>query len=174
MKSILPILICSAITGGLGYYFGHITLPSDANTAAPAPVASTVIPTPQPAAPVYQPPVAPEPAPVVDEPEPATEVATEPAPAAPATESDFAERAAKPVQMLTDKQGRSIQASIVEVLDSEVKIRRSDGLVTTIPLNMLSEQDVAFCNYLREQAKTKEVQKPASTDGFDWDAYFNS
>ena len=88
--------------------------------------------------------------------------------------SSFAERAKQTYQTLTDAQGRTIQASIVKVMDSEVKIRRSDGLETVIPLNMLSEEDIAFCNYLRNQTKEEEVKAPAKTDGFDWDAYFNS
>lgn len=202
MKAILPILICSAITGALGYYFGHITIPTDnqASTTAPtaassassgtsafdqavepmqtAPVASA----PPQLAPAQPAPVAPSPTQsVAVESAPATETAPEvstapveePAP----SDSEFASRAAQTSQTLTDKQGRTIQASIVKVLDTEVKIRRTDGLETTIPLNMLSDKDVAFCNYIREQQQAEEVKTPKTpdtSDGFDWDAYFNS
>ncbi|HKK18610.1 MAG TPA: hypothetical protein VJ952_08000 [Opitutales bacterium] len=177
MKLVLPILICSAITGALGYYFGHITIPAE--NQASRPVAEANLPaeqqpsafeqtsTPEPASP---PPIEP---PTLQT--PAVEEMTEPVEQAPDTsDAAFAERAASTTQTLTDTQGRSIQASIVKVTDTEVKIRRSDGLETTIPLNMLSEEDVAFCNYLREQQKAEEVKTPDSSDGFDWDAYFNS
>lgn len=204
MKAVLPILICSAISAGLGYYFGHITIPpgalagtsgggtsggysapanggSQATPGVPAPapaqnfaeqVAPQAIPT-QPA-PVAAPvaPVAPVAAPA------ASVAAAATVPAAPATAQTavFDARAAKPVQTLTDTQGRTINASIVEVTDQNVKIKRTDGLLTQIPLSMLSPDDVAFCNYLREQQKEKEAAAPppVKTDGFDWDAYFNS
>jgi hypothetical protein len=39
---------------------------------------------------------------------------------------------------------------------------------------MLSERDVAFCNYLREQQEAQAVDTPDASEGFDWDAYFNS
>lgn len=179
MKAILPILICSAISAALGYYFGHITAPT--TESAPAAVASSEKPsTTTPVATVEaeqfedtfeaepvepEPELEPEPAP-----EPEEAVTATPAP----TESDFAERAAQTIQTLTDSQGRSINARIVEVTETNVKIRRTDGLETTIPLNMLSEEDAAFCNYLREQQKAKEVKTPDTSDGFDWDSYFNS
>lgn len=179
MKAILPILICSAISAALGYYFGHITVPTD--QGAPATVASssetgTTAPEPQVAAVPDEDSFEPEPE-LEPEPEP-EELEIEPEETAeatpPPTESDFAERAAKTIQTLTDKQGRSINARIVEVMETEVKIRRSDGLESTIPLNMLSEEDAAFCNYLREQQKTEEPALPDTSDGFDWDSYFNS
>lgn len=177
MKAVLPILICSAISAGLGYYFGHITVPADLK--GPAPVATsdkgnTTTPAPQPEIAEVEDTFEPAPEPVEAAPEPEDtppETATEPE----ATESSFAERANSTTQTLTDTQGRTIQASIVKVLDTEVKIRRTDGLETTIPLNMLSEEDVAFCNYLRDQQKEEEeVKAPDTSDGFDWDAYFNS
>lgn len=168
MKAILPILICSAISAALGYYFGHITLPANSENSAPAAVTS---------APVVAPiqmiePVLPAPEAIIEDPDPQIVEA----PAAPAPRSSFAERAALTIQTLTDTQGREIKASIVKVLEQDVKIRRSDGLETMIPLSMLSPEDIAFCNYLREQAKEKEAAAPApvKTDGFDWDAYFNS
>ncbi|PXA03991.1 hypothetical protein DDZ13_08060 [Coraliomargarita sinensis] len=187
MKAILPILICSAISAALGYYFGHITVPADAlapegtgNTSAVSSAASTA---PSTESPVFESSEPVEPVEVTTtevpaEPEPEVEPET-PASTTTATsttsEADFEERAASTTQTLTDTQGRTIQATIVKVLDAEVKIRRSDGLETTIPLNMLSEEDVAFCNYLREQQEeVEEVTTPDTSDGFDWDAYFNS
>lgn len=175
MKLIFPILICSAISAALGYYFGHITIPVGTEQVAASPTASQPAPAPAPApAPVQpqyvEPAPMPEPEPIA-EPEPEEALAVTPEP----TESSFAERAAATTQTFTDTQGRTIEASIVEVTDREVKIRRTDGLRTQIPLNMLSAEDAAFCNYLREQAAKKEKEsKPATSDGFDWDAYFNS
>lgn len=184
MKAILPILICSAISAALGYYFGRITLPTE-QTTVPVTVTSTQKPSETTAAATEveadlfedsseSDSLEPEPEP---EPEPESEseseqVAATPTPAP--TESDFAARAAQNFQTLTDTQGRSINARIVEVTATDVKIRRTDGLETTIPLNMLSEEDVAFCNYLREQQKVEEPAKPDTSDGFDWDSYFNS
>ncbi|MFU8848701.1 MAG: hypothetical protein ACNA77_08290 [Opitutales bacterium] len=177
MKAILPILICSAISAALGYYFGRITLP----TQQTAPVAATS--SQKPGATTTVAPVAKADlfedgldAGSLDsesdlEPKPEPEqVAATPTP----TESDFAARAAQSIHTLTDTQGRSINARIVEVTATDVKIRRTDGLETNIPLNMLSEEDVAFCNYLREQQKAKEVKAPDTSGGFDWDSYFNS
>lgn len=177
MKAILPILICSAISAALGYYFGHITVPTDLSGPAPdatSEQAAFTAPAPQPPVEMAENTFEPEPMPTDEAPEPEPEEETETASAPAPSESDFAERAAKSTQTLTDTQGRSIEASIVKVLDTEVKIRRSDGLETTIPLNMLSEEDVAFCNYLREQQKEEEVPAPDTSDGFDWDSYFNS
>lgn len=174
MKAILPILICSVITGGLGYYFGHITVPAskEVNGTSDATVASAPKPAPvNPPAPAY---VAPQPAPVAAEPSTPTPAPTEVATPT-AEEAAFAERAALPIQTLTDNQGRSMQANILEVTTSNVKIRRSDGLETTIPLSMLRADDVAFCNYLREQKSSRGESPPAiKADEFDWDAYFNS
>ena len=175
MKSILPLLICSAISAGLGYYFGHITLPAS-QEASPTTVTSTAppAPVPQPAPVVAVPPpavtspVPVEPVPVVS-PEPAIENSPS------AAEAAFAQRAALPIQTLTDTQGRTMEATILEVTVNEVKIRRSDGLETKIPLSMLSAEDVAFCNYLREQKSAPKKTSPAiKADEFDWDAYFNS
>jgi len=183
MKAILPILICSAISAALGYYFGHITVPADLTSSTQAPTTDTANapaakPEPEPAVAMaedtFESDPAPMPAAPEAEPEPvdaAPEAATTP-PAADNT--SFAERAAQTTQTLTDTEGRTIQASIVEVTDNGVKIRRADGLVTTIPLSMLSAEDVAFCNYLREQQEPEPATPPDTSDGFDWDAYFNS
>lgn len=175
MKAILPILICSTITGALGYYFGHITMPADSQAAAPETTASTPVFATKPATPDEAPrPAAPAAQSEVTTPAPTSTstAATTPEPAS--QENAFAARAAKTTQTLTDTQGRTIQASIVRVMDSEVKILRSDGLETSIPLNMLSDEDVAFCNYLREQQEAEPVKTPDTSDGFDWDAYFNT
>ena len=193
MKAILPILICSAISAGLGYYFGHITVPEDlaSNSSAPAAApssdsgfgapASTANTAPSSVQVAEEPPApAPAPAPTVAPeanaaaPVAATEPKVEPAATADSGADNYAERAAKTVHTLTDTQGRTINAKIVEVLDTQVKIRRTDGLETTIPLNMLREEDVAFCNYLREQQEAEAAKTPDTSDGFDWDAYFNS
>jgi hypothetical protein len=174
MKAALPILICSAITGALGYYFGHITLPPAGETTASATTSTSPSPSAETSA--FDGSTAAEvspPAPVEPE-EPTAEALASTDNAPEPGEDDFATRAAKTVHTLTDTQGRSIQASIVQVMESEVKIRRNDGLETTIPLNMLSEEDVAFCNYLREQQAPEPVQTPDTSEGFDWDAYFNS
>ena len=198
MKAILPILICSAISAGLGYYFGHITVPASSQTATAQASANTPPTAPAPAyqspaaqpAPAYQPPAA-QPAPTYQptaaQPQPATSFPVAgtptPAPAPVAVETPsaenaaFAARAAQPMQTLTDTQGRTIQANIVQVTASDVKIRRSDGLETTIPLTMLSADDIAFCNYIREQQVAKPQTSPSpaiKADDFDWDAYFNS
>lgn len=176
MKAILPILICSAISAGLGYYFGHITVPANNQTSS-APLATSA---PQPA-PAYQSPAV-QPKPQVA-PQPTSTYQTSPVASAPVTaetpnaeDAAFATRAALPIQTLTDTQGRTIQANIVEVTANEVKIRRSDGLETTIPLTMLSADDIAFCNYLREQkaAQPQQSSPAIKADEFDWDAYFNS
>lgn len=185
MKAILPILICSAISAALGYYYRHITLPAEqtAPSAAPSASATSAITSspavePESFANTFEPEsveAAPEPEPELEpepEPEPEPVVAEEAAPAP--TESDFEERANQTIQTLTDTQGRTVNARIIEVTETEVKIRRSDGLETKIPLNMLSPEDVAFSNYLREQQKAEEATVPDTSDGFDWDAYFNS
>jgi len=187
MKLILPILICSAISAALGYYFGHITLPVDSQpVAAPATIshsAPALAPAPPAATqPVYaetEPANELEPMPDLEpvaapDPEPAPEPEADLVENTTAPQTNFAERAAQTTQTLTDTQGRTIEARIVEVTEQNVTIRRTDGLETKIPLNMLSPEDVAFCNYLREQAAKKPAAKPASSDGFDWDAYFNS
>lgn len=172
MKAILPILICSAISATLGYYFGHITVPanSEISTATSVPTvapqhASYEVEQPTPVAPAL---VAPAIATPITTPAPV--VTTTPISA----ESAYAERATLTIQTLTDTQGRTIQASILKVTEQDVNIRTSDGLETKIPLSMLSPEDIAFCNYLREQAKEDETTAPVKTDGFDWDAYFNS
>lgn len=192
MKAILPILICSTITGLLGYYYGQISKPTVTGQAAtqPAPTAATTAANVSEtfagdsktqgsqATTAYNPNPTSTTQPVATQPS----VASTPAPSAstttPATggaPNDFAARAAKPTQTLTDTQGRTIQASILNVTATEVKIRRADGLETSIPLSMLSSQDVAFCNYLREQNKTQNEVKPTTDpDAFDWDSYFNS
>lgn len=180
MKALLPILICSVISAGLGYYFGHITVPAMANGSAKGTVDGSVEAMALDSTSV-QPEFDPQSSALSSinseaEPEAVAELAVpenEPA----AEQSDFAERAALRVQTLTDAQGRSIQATIIKVLEDSVRIRRSDGLETTIPLNLLSPEDVAFCNYLRENQATQEnieVKTPPSSGEFDWDAYFNS
>lgn len=105
----------------------------------------------------------------------------------PPQEDEFAKRAAEPFTALTDTQGRVIQAKVLSVTDEEIKLRRSDGLETTIPISMLSEADAAFCEYLRDNppkannTATSIIVSPdtsASPDaldaegGIDWDAIF--
>lgn len=191
MKIVLPLIICSAIFAALGYYFGHITLPADSGkvTSAPA-TTSTENPPPEPEIVMVEREAEPDPMPVETEPEAEPEAEPEPEPepepeAEPtpseetttpaATEKSLAERAASTMQTLTDTQGRTIEASIVKVTDTGVRVRMNNGRETTISLDLLSEEDVAFCNYLREQQKKEqEAKPPVDEDGFDWDSYFNS
>ncbi len=176
MKLIFPILICSAISAALGYYFGHITILVGTESLA-APVAVS-LPAPERAfsAPESVTPEPDLPPAVEPEPEPEPELAlTENSSAA--QQTDFAQRAALSIQTFTDSQGRTLQARIIEVTDQAVKIRRTDGLESEIQLNMLSAEDAAFCKYLFEEAAKRPAAKPAAKpagDEFDWDAYFNS
>ena len=180
MKALLPILICSIISAGLGYYFGHITLAPEGVTKTKVVEKIVVQPTTA-AAPVQQsaPPAPSQVAASNNSPvnEPAIAVETEPE-RPEITEADMAERAKNTIQTLTDSQGRSIQAKILDVTADSVKIERTDGLETTIPFSMLSETDVEFCNYLKENDLLPEIEQapaPAADDGeFDWNAYFNS
>lgn len=96
------------------------------------------------------------------------------------------ERARKPYTTLTNTQGTEIQAKILSVSDGQVKIRRIDGLETTIPLNMLSEADIELCEYIKTQSTTqisepspsdKKISKPLEFEvqgGVDWDAIFGT
>ncbi|WOO40048.1 hypothetical protein [Rubellicoccus peritrichatus] len=84
----------------------------------------------------------------------------------------FSERAAQPMQTLTDVQGRSITVEILEVDNQMVKIKKDDGREYSIPLKNLSEEDVAFCEYIRE--KNTKSPKPTKTSDIDWDAIFGS
>lgn len=79
-------------------------------------------------------------------------------------EVSFAQRAAEAFTTLTDKQDREIKAKVLSVVDDQVELRRDDGLETSIPLSMLSEADVAFCEYLREQsAQVAEIPTPVES-----------
>lgn len=77
-------------------------------------------------------------------------------------------RAKQEWQTLTDTRGRSIQARVLEVTNETVKIRRQDGLESTIPLSVLNDADIQFCNYLRN----READDPFTTDEFDWTSLF--
>ncbi|MGB0416922.1 MAG: hypothetical protein ACPGKS_08740 [Coraliomargarita sp.] len=92
---------------------------------------------------------------------------TQPEPAPLDLASTHATRADRAMQTLTDTKGRSIQAKVLKVSGDQVTIRRADGLETTIPLSMLSSEDVEFCEYLREQSTPEP-----SDEEFDWDAIF--
>lgn len=87
--------------------------------------------------------------------------------------SEFAARANEPMQTLTNTQGVQIQAKVLSVSATDVTIRRSDGLETTIPLSVLSADDVEFCEYLRETGSLQQTA-PKSTSDIDWDAIFGS
>lgn len=167
MKSLLIILIAIAIAaGGFIYYKGQ-------NPTEPQPNETVVVDE------------APQP---LSQPEPEV-IAPDPMPAPVIAGVDFAQRAAGPFTTLTDKQGREIQAKVLSVTDDQIKLRRKDGLETTIPLSMLSEDDIAFCEYLRQQLpQIAEIPLPAKTmpqvtpdskaleaqGGIDWDAIFGN
>jgi hypothetical protein len=100
---------------------------------------------------------------------------------------DFALRAADAYTTLTDKQERKIQAKVLSVTGDQIKLRRDDGLETSIPLSMLSEADIAYCEYLRDNAsQVAEIPSAAKSTpqgsldptvmeaqgGIDWDAIF--
>lgn len=186
MQAILPILICSTISAALGYYFGHITVPSDPSADNSLEIIATASDKSGTArrdsAQSDDPSLENSSTPSLNLVEEETaETEAEPLEAMVATnstampsEKDFAKRADKTIVTLTDTQGRTINASILKVLDTGVEIRRSDGLETTIPLNMLIEEDIDFCNYLREQQKLKEPTTPDTLDEVDWESFFDS
>lgn len=85
----------------------------------------------------------------------------------------FAERAAQPIQTLTDADGRFIKAKILEVDGQTVKIKREDGLEFSFPMSKLSDMDIQFCEYLSREGFGKKKKKP-NPDDIDWDAIFGS
>lgn len=167
MKSLALVLL------GIAIAVGAFVIYERQNSEKPQPVA----------APIVDQQTAPEqmPQPEVEEVEP-MEIPEAPAPAV-----DFEARAAEPFTVLTDKQGREIQAKILSVISDQIKLRRNDGLETSIPISMLSEADIAFCEYMRENIpQVTEIPTPSKTTpqgslepkvleaqgGIDWDAIF--
>ncbi|MGJ8654297.1 MAG: hypothetical protein ACSHX8_13645 [Opitutaceae bacterium] len=138
--------------------------------------------------------------PSIVEPEPAAvehmepELPPTPEVPAPAPEPEptitFEERYQSSYSTLTDTQGRKIEAKLLSVTDTHAKIERKDGLVTTIPLNMLIQDDIAYCQYARAQlpvpTPTPSVMSSLSSEsdlesdklkaqgGIDWEAIFGS
>lgn len=170
MKSLFLILICSAFSAVAGYYYGRASAPHAAPTT-PAPTAA------EPVAPesTASEPIEIAESPALSEPDAVVEAAPVGALTANAT------RAAQTIQTLTDTQGREIQAQVLAVTGDQVKIRRDDGLETSIPLSMLSPEDLAFCEYLREHAPASIKPQPdtapnkaKSADEIDWDSIFGS
>ena len=164
MKNFVLILILLGIAAGGYFYYTNSQSPAE-----PQPVDNQAIE------------VAPEPTP---EPE---VVVPEPIPEPALPEITHEQRAAEAFTTLTDKQGREIKAKVLAVADEHIKLRREDGLETSIPISMLSEADIAFCEYLREKIpQLAEVPTPASIKpqsnldpkaleaqgGIDWDAIF--
>ena len=113
--------------------------------------APAVVPEPQP--PVEAPEAAP-PEPVESEAEEQARAAKE-AQAAGEELNAMKARAAKSIVDLTDQQGRTIQAMILEPQADAIKVRRQvDFSVVEIPFDMLSERDQRFAEFLwkRDQA----------------------
>lgn len=102
----------------------------------------------------------------------------------------FEERHQLSYTTLTDTKDRKIEAKVLSVTETHAKIRRQDGLETTIPLSMLSADDIAYCEYVHSQAPlptptpsiTRSTSSASMTDanklkaqgGIDWDAIFGS
>lgn len=160
MRFFLLILIFSSISGLGGFYYGRI---SASNAPAVAASSSSTHATATSAAPVDQ--------------ASAINLPTEaPVAAKPSASDTMALRAAKKIQTLTDKQGRAIQAEILAVTLTDVTIRRADGLETTFALSRLTDEDAAFCEYLRANPsllQTPAVEaEPETMEEIDWDAIF--
>lgn len=167
LSTVLPIIVCSALAGYGGFFYGRISAPAanadtnhaEATQLQPAGLKETVLETsPEPAMPTR-----------IDHIE------------EPLTADDaMAERAKADMHTLTNKQGVQIHAKVLAVSATEVTLRRDDGLETTIPLNVLSANDIEFCTYLREQEQfqvdtvTPQADTPATTDDIDWDSIFGS
>ncbi len=166
MKFLFLILIAIAIVAG-----GYIYLKNSERPVEPQPSENQVV--------ELEPEPLSIPEPEVVLPEPSSE------PILPKV--DFALRAADAYTTLTDKQGRKIQAKVLSVTGDQIKLRRDDGLETSIPLSMLSETDIAYCEYLRDNAsQVAEIPSAAKSTpqgsldprvmeaqgGIDWDAIF--
>ena len=164
MKSLLSLLICSALAGTGGFFYGRMSAP---HTATPKPEPVQIVQTLQAASPEVA---------EIEAPEAEAVPLVAPVEIAPKAEPTHAERAAQPMQTLIDTQGRQIQAEVLAVDSNTVKIRRDDGLETSFPLEMLRPEDIAFCEYLRAHPPQTEktANKAQSADDIDWDAIFGS
>jgi len=66
---------------------------------------------------------------------------------------EFSIRAAQKEITFTDKKGRELVATVIQVTEDNLKVRRSiDGLEVDLPVAMLSETDQVFAAYLAENA----------------------
>ena len=150
MKTFSLILACSILSAAAGYFFGvKQAVPASTKEARTEAV---------------------EPTPTVPNTEPLEEAELVETIAKESTviidiASPHEARANQAMQTLTDTKGRRIEAKVLKVVDDQVTIRRQDGLETTIPLSMLSPEDIEFCEYVREQSAS-------STSGVDWEAIF--
>jgi len=161
MKFVFAIVLCSLLSAIAGYYYGKSTLPRLRPVALPeAPVSSEVVvsdvvnddvPTPEPAEPVVE-----------EEPEELLSI--------------YRRRAAEELNTLTNAKGQAIQAVVLAVTEDQVTIRRSDGLETSFPLGILSEEDIAFCEYLRlhptPAMKSEAAPDHGIPEGLDLEAIF--
>ncbi len=71
----------------------------------------------------------------------------------------------------TDNQGRSIEAELISVGDSSVKVRRTDGNEFDLPLNILSETDREYVEQWETERREKlaaGAPKPGETLTFDF------
>jgi hypothetical protein len=59
------------------------------------------------------------------------------------------------VRTLTDKQGRSLQADVIEVTADTVKIKRADGQLFDLPLSTLTETDQKILRELATKLATE-------------------
>jgi hypothetical protein len=77
-----------------------------------------------------------------------------------ATDKQFAKRALKTDQTLTDKIGRQLVAQIIRVNSNSLEVRRNaDQKILLIPVAALSAKDQAFADYLRR----KQYFRPGKT-----------
>jgi len=73
----------------------------------------------------------------------------------------LSKRAQKRVITLTDTQDRSIQAEVLDVTESHLKVRRqSDLRVVQVPVNMLCAEDRAFAQYLWDEKNPRKEIGP--------------
>ncbi|MEO0796703.1 MAG: hypothetical protein AAFX93_16160 [Verrucomicrobiota bacterium] len=176
MKAITPILIVvfSAITGVVGFFLGQKVATDKFNSQADSPP-DTVLAAE--ASVVAEAQASPEPT-AIEEP-----VAIEPTPIAVAPSADpgskFTERAMQKTFTLTNKQGVSIRAAILSISNDTVKLRREDGLETSIKIDILKDEDQEFCHYLRDNMLVPQPPitadgRPPKADGIDWGKIFQN
>ncbi|WP_269525205.1 hypothetical protein [Coraliomargarita parva] len=163
MKLIVAVLICSLCAAFGGYQIGRAQA-SRAYTRPTPPEPTSIETEPEPESPTiaeefYQP------VELGSETKPSTEAIGE---AAAPEATDYAERDSLPIQTLTDRKGRQLRATILSVIDSQVSIRREDGLTASFPLNRLCDADAAYCQYLQDR---QSLPEPSQIDQV-WDQLF--